>query len=94
MQIHFLAKIATPLASIDELPGELEPESDVVRAAAPLPVPYTGHAARLMVGLRGSRLVAIVAGAGLDGTLAAGPGYRVGNRRTGDGIDEASLAAA
>jgi len=94
VQIHLLAQIATPLAGIDELPGELESESDVVGAAAPLPVPHTGHTARLVVGLWGSRLVAVIAGAGLDAPFTAGPGDRVGHRRTGDCVDEARLSAA
>lgn len=94
MQIHLLAQIASSLAGVHELARELEAEANVVGAAAPLPIPNAGHAASLMIGLRWTRLVAVVAGAGLDGALAAGPGYRMGHSRAGDSIDEARLAAA
>lgn len=93
MEIHFLAEIATTLASVHEFPGELESESDIVRATAPFPIPNSGHAASLVVGLGRSGLVAVVAGAGLDGALAAGPGNGVGHRRTGDGVNEAGFTA-
>lgn len=94
VQIHLLAQIASTLAGVHEFARELETEPDVVRAAAPLPVPDAGNAARLMIGLRRARLVAVVAGAGLDGALAAGSRYRMGHSGAGDGIDEARLTAA
>lgn len=94
MQIHFLAQIASTLAGIDEFTREFETESNIVRAAAPFPIAHSSNAASLMIRLWGTRLVAVIAGAGFDGALAAGTRNRVGNCGTGDGINEARFAAA
>lgn len=94
VQIHLLAQIASTFASIDKFTREFETESNVVRAAAPLPIPYSSDAAGLMIRLGGACLVTVVAGAGFDGALAAGAGNRVGHSGAGDGIDEARFAAA
>lgn len=94
VQIHLLAQIASTFPSIDKFAREFETESNVVRAAAPLPIPYSSDAAGLMIRLGGACLVTVVAGAGFDGALAAGAGNRVGHSGAGDGIDEARFAAA
>lgn len=60
MQIHLLAEVASPLAGVDKVPGELDAETNVVRAAAPFPVRSLGIL-RLMI-----ELMAVVASAGLD----------------------------
>lgn len=94
VQIHLLAQIATTLAGIDKFAREFETESDVVRAAAPLPIPYARYATGLMIRLRRACLMTVVAGAGFDGALAAGTRNRVGHSGAGDRIDEARFAAA
>lgn len=93
MQIHLLTKIAAALAGVDEVSRELEAEPDVVRAAAPLPVTDAGH---LAGGghLRRFGMVAVVAGARLDGALCASARNRVGDRCAGDGVQKGGLAAA
>jgi len=94
VKIHLLAKIATTFAGVHELARELEAEANVIRASAPFPVPNSGHTARLMIGLWWARLVAVIAGAGLNAALAAGTSYRMGHSGTRDCIDEARLTAA
>lgn len=94
VQIHFLAEIASTFAGIDKFTREFETESNVVRAAAPFPIAHSSNATSLMIRLWGTRLVAVIAGAGFDGALAAGTRNRVGNSGTGDGINEACFAAA
>lgn len=94
MQVHLLAQAAPPLAGVDELAGELEPEADVVGAPAPFPVAHAGHLAQHAVRLRRPRLVAVVACARLDRSLAASARDRVSDGRTCDGVDERRLPAS
>lgn len=68
VEVHHVTDVAALLAGVDKLPGELDAELDVVRAAAPFPV-----------GSRRSAL-AVVASAGLDGSFRAGPRHRMGHR--------------
>lgn len=93
VQVHLLAQVAAALAGVDKVARELEAEADVVGAAAPLPVADAGHLAGRRH-LRRLAVVAVVAGARLDGALGAGARNRVGDRRTGDGVQEGGLAAA
>lgn len=60
MQVHLLTEVASPLASVDKIPGELDAESDVVRASTPLPISSLGILS-LMI-----ELVAVVTSARLD----------------------------
>ena len=87
MQIHLLPEVASPLASVYKVPGELDAEPNVIRTSTPLPVGSLGVLG-LMV-----ELVAVVTRAGLDGTLTAGLGHRMSDCCTGDGVDEGSFTA-
>lgn len=95
MQVHLLPDVPSPLSRIDEFPGELESESDIVGAAAPLPVPDprrapAGPGPR---GLYSPGLVAVVTGAGLNAALGTGASYCVSHSSAGDGVDEGGLTA-
>lgn len=96
MQIHLLPDIPPPFSRIDELPGELEAEADVVRAAAPLPVsdPRGAPAGPGPRGLDAPGLVTIVARAGLYAALRTGASHCVRHSGAGDGVDEGGLAAS
>ena len=85
MKVHLLPEVPAAFASIDELAGESEAVADVVAAAAPLPVAYTR---------RSSRLVRVIAGAGLYAALAAGSGDAVRHRGARYRVDERRLPAA
>lgn len=60
MQVHLLTEVASPLTSVHKVPGELDAESDVVRASTPLPVRSLG-----ILGLM-IELMAVVTSARLD----------------------------
>lgn len=92
MQIHLLPERPAPLAGIDELPAELDPVTDVVRAAAPFPVADAGHRGVVLC-LRPRGMMAVIAGAGLDRALGAGPGDGVRHRRACYRVDKRSLSA-
>lgn len=93
MQVHLLTQRPAALAGVDEFPRELEPEPDVVTAAAPLPVPDSGDRAHA-VGLRCPALVRVVTRARLDRSFAAGPRDAVRHGRAGDRVDEGRLSTS
>lgn len=82
VQIHLLPQISAALSRIDEFTGELEAVTDVVGTTTPFPVANTG---------RCSRLMSVVAGAGLNASFAARSRYAVGHRGAGYRVDESGL---
>lgn len=90
MKIHLLSQVSAFLARVDEGSRKFETKSYIVGAAAPFPVPYTrqgvGGTSGLMVSYPCRQwtpaLVTVVTGTRFYGTLAAGPGYRMGNSCT------------
>lgn len=85
MQVHLLAQVPPAFTGIDELAGEFEPVTDVVRATTPFPVSHRGRCARL---------VGVVARARLDAALAARSRDAVSHGRARDGVDEGGLATS
>lgn len=95
MQVHLLSNIPSPLSSVDKLPGELEPEADVVGAAAPLPVPDSSRSPTGPgpSGLDAPGLVAVITRAGLYAALRTGASNRMSHSGAGDGVDKGGLTA-
>lgn len=92
VKIHLLSEAAPSFSGVDELPGELVAEADVVRTAAPLPVANALRRRRGAGVGRAPRLVTVVAGTRLDAALAARPRHGVRHRRAGDGVNERRLS--
>lgn len=93
MQIHLLPQIPASLARIHEIARELKPEQNIVRTSAPLPVAHIGHRSATRH-LRRFAMVTVVARARFDGALGARPGYRMGDRGTGDRIEKGCFPAS
>lgn len=88
MQVHLLAEAAAAFARVDEQPGELVPEIDVVRATAPVPFLDTRHGVQ---DVRSTPVMCGVTGARLNHAFCARPGYGVSHAGTGDRVDERRL---
>lgn len=88
MQVHLFAEAATAFSGVHEHPGELVPEIDVVRTAAPFPVLDSRHR---VLDVRAATLVCGVARARLDHALRTRPGHRVRHARARDRVDERRL---